>query len=382
MRKHYAIDYASLQPARGLVWEEGREASEFVLPYEEGKPEESEKARLEFIQSLTPLDTLWLEMGPTHRFALAAYRQGAQVRRISSHYTKEGRKKFNLPKNEIRTVLRQLTIEESAKFYSFAEMDAEIAEVGLLAKAYYTVHDIRKRAAQRLAATQNDLFLVSRTGVIDVEQTVQRKLANLVYFAGVLAEQPDRALADMVANQFQLIEDILYSELGRKLNSLPIYQQLFQHITGCGPAISAIIIYYIADIAFFETPAKLKHYAKLHQNPDGSRPCNIVGVQSSWNQRFAQPFWLFAVQTRMFGRPDNVWKQAYLKRVKYESSRTLPEDEEIVKNASTRMLAEVQRRRAMRWIAQKLCVHIHHRWNAVKAGTEYHEPDFECLRGD
>lgn len=388
---NYAIDYALTQEAPGLMWKPGKQPKSFVLPHFAFEQEKTDEARRKWLEKLGPDDSLFLEMGPTKHFALAAYRQGAKVFRVSGHVTHDAR--GDRPKSATKEVLYELANDQPDAFYSFTERSAEIAEVGETIRAYHMVQKQRKRAVQQLSSVRIDANLLDKTGEVDIEQTVWRKLADLAYFRGTLGERPDRLMPLLVGNFYEVIEKILYAELEKKLNKLPLYKQVFKPIPQCGPAIAALIIHYIQDIKFFDTAAQLKHYAKLHQLENGDCPKKTSGVQCTWNAKFGQAFYQFSVQTRSYGKkgeededgkavkPGNIWKLAYLHRLEYEQTKVLPADAEIVAKASEKMLGEVQRRRAQRWIAQKFCEHIFRQWKAFNAGPgyQYTPPDFECL---
>ncbi len=373
---NFAIDYAPLATSKGLRWEDGSSPEEFELPYNRRDKEESEKIRLAFLKGLGPQDTLWLEMGSTHRFALSAYRAGAQVRRVSGHWTKMTREGLGLAKDQQTVVLHKLALAQSDYFYPYQETDERIAEVGMVASAYYVVQDLRKRAVQRLEAVRRDLYLVEPIGEVDVELSVNRQLARLVYFQGVMAEHPEWKLEKLVKEMYEDIEQIFYSRLDQLISRLPVYKGVFKHIPQCGPAISAIIIWRMADVDFFPTEPALKHYGGSHLNGDGTPPVRKKGVQGSWDVRLKQAFWQFGQGTYTYGRADEPWKQALLKRLEFEKSKMLPGDEK----ASAKALEVIRKNRACWWTSQKFAEHIWRRWHTFKAGGEYLPPDFECLR--
>lgn len=390
MGRKFAVDYQVIEKTNGIEFGNGQNVV-FTLAGEDEK-----KA---FIGAILPGDQIYAEAGGSNeRFLLGCIRQGAEVYRIPAYIVHDQK-----GDREVCDTLADLSIKSFDRFYPFKEMDQQIAEVTMLSRVYTKFQKkIRIATKRRLEMSFLDLALVEPIGKVDVDVYAQNKLAQAIVRQGLETEDVGKSTIEIVDNVLSGAEAAFYAMLEKAVNKTSVWKGVFEHIPGCGPSIAGRLIAGIGDIRFFETPAKLMAKAGYSNLPDGS-----IKRKMSLNSEMAkvirkriaeaspemtkeeideylrfditpelkQAVWGFCDWTRAYGRPDNVWKQAYNARYAYEEARQ--EQFASKENAWERSFPK---ERALRWLGQKFLIHIWKRWRVCNAGGEYKAPDFECLR--
>lgn len=106
-------------------------------------------------------------------------------------------------------------------------------------------------------------------------------------------------------------EGKLKADLEKLLKKMPVYQKLFQPITGVGPLIAARILVAIGDIRRFETLPAYRKFCGVHVGEDGKFARQKRGQNNNWNPLARQAFYLVVDQFNR--RPDSDWGQVLLK---------------------------------------------------------------------
>ena len=105
-------------------------------------------------------------------------------------------------------------------------------------------------------------------------------------------------------------EKIRGRDLEKLIAKLPVYQHVFEKVTGCGPRIAGAIIAAVKDIRRFETPAKFVAFCGVHVSSEGGLPRRRIGKTSNWNPEARQALYLLGDQFNR--RPASTWGQRLL----------------------------------------------------------------------
>jgi len=392
MQRKFAVDYQVVEATNVAEFGTGGAISS-------GLSLTGEDEKKAFIASLLPGDQVYSEAGGgNERFLLGCVRQGAEVWRIPAYIVKQEN-----ASEDVAGTLANLAVNSPERFYPFRETDQQIAEVIMLSRVYTKFQKkIRIATKRRLEMSFLDLALVEPIGKVDVDVYAQNKLAQAIVRAGISAEDSGQSTIEIVDNVLSGAEAAFYAMLEKAVKKTPVWKGVFDHIPGCGPSIAGRVIAGIVDVNYFDTPAKLMAKAGYSNLPDGSikrkmsldsKMAKVIRARIAEanpelskaeideclrfdiTPELKQAVWGFADWTRAYGRPDNVWKQAYLARYAYEEARQ--EKFATKENAWERSFPKD---RAMRWLGQKFLIHVWKRWRVCNAGGEYLPPDFECLR--
>lgn len=93
----------------------------------------------------------------------------------------------------------------------------------------------------------------------------------------------------------------------RALEELEVYNEVFNKIEGCGPAIGGRLIAAIQDIRRFETDSQLKAFCGVHILDDGRFARRRHGEVANWHPDARQALYLLADQFKY--RPNTPWGQ-------------------------------------------------------------------------
>lgn len=392
--RRYAVDYQLVEETKAFLFGDGHDR-EIILSDDDSKKK--------FISKLKPGDQIYTESGGgNERFLLGCVRKGAEVYRIPAYRVKKLKEAEGV--KTIHEALAKMAIDSPEGFYPFEEMDQMIAQVAMLSRAHRIFQKkIRIPTKRRLETSFLDLALVDPVGEVDVDIFVHDKLARAIVRHGIESGDYATTTVDLVDGILMGAEEGLAIRLAKALEQVPVYKGVFKHIPGCGSAILAgSLIANIGDIRFYDSAAKLMSKAGYGHLPDGSIQRKMSGnsamakviarritdatkldddeiaemIRYNISPNLKQAVWAFCDWTRAYGsKENNVWKQAYEARYAYEEDRQ--EEFAAKENAWERSFPK---QRAMRWLGQKLLVHIWKRWQAFNAGAEYCPPDFECLR--
>lgn len=231
--------------------------------------------------------------GDALAYALSRHGQaiGARVYRVPPKVLKTARDTRSWSKDQDPELLIALYRESPDEFHLVGPRERTQIEVR---ERYFLRQDaLKARIAceQRLRARTIGRVFMSEDGGWP-EGTVQDEFdavkANDAVFQGLSRE-----------------EDARTKELYRLIEGLPVYQQLFEPITGVGPRIAAPIIAAVPDILLFETKHKLKAFLGVHVLSDGRFPRRRSGELANWNAEARQALYLLGDQFNR--RPESEW---------------------------------------------------------------------------
>jgi len=124
-------------------------------------------------------------------------------------------------------------------------------------------------------------------------------------------------------------EGLALKNLEKAVQALDIFQEVFAHIPGCGPRITAGLMSAIVDIRRFKTAAKLVKYLGAHVLPDGTFPRRRIGQTSNWDPDGRQEVWNIGGQFLRQINSDTKWGN-YLKKMKIALRAKHPDIVEVV----------------------------------------------------
>ncbi len=341
---NYAIAHASVGVSVCLTWNEGAKKPKLVLL---GTTDEKEA----FIESLVKGDVVYTEMGGgSDRLALACYIRGAQVMRIpvfelgledeseplefdeemEIEVSDEGNGSKLVEKRKVRAqACYVMACSDPSRFYPILVNDLPILRLIVLWKGFYLMQRTRIATHLRLLAVYRDLYLVdAATSSMSEEEYILDSINKDKSFKDLPPEARKTYLAeiksgDCVMEAVTEQEKILLKRIGKQLNEMSIYNNVFKEIKGCGVTIAARMIGTIGDIRRFEALPNLRAYLGLHHFEDGSRARRVKGRQSNWSQVGRQGCYQFAEQVAKTPAGGSQWRELLDKRRGYELFKLL-----------------------------------------------------------
>jgi len=233
----YAVDYGIRKETRVLPFEDGKEGKEFVL--------ENEDAKIRFLRGLTITDTLWVEMGSgADYFCLGAAAHGAAVFRLPTHLAKEARGEN--AKSFTAQALARMAREEPDSFWPLRQEETPVLRLRVNTREYlHYQREVRGSVERRVEAAAREVFLLEQPEMT-FEAFRKQRLANDPSYQGCLVREKQ-----------------LHAEIEKAVKELPVYEQVFRRIRGCGPVTAGLIIGEIGDIRRFpkDHPERLRAYA-------------------------------------------------------------------------------------------------------------------------
>lgn len=427
--KQYAISHAVRQDTLSVRIDGGKN-ERFALKYSKDDPN---AAKVKFIATLQPGDRIYMEAGGgAERFALGCVRAGAEVFRIPTfrvHDELKRRGNSFEPENNgdeetvgkqakraaALGILREFALTQQRFFYPFLEADQKLAQIAVLTDAYDMIQQkIRKPMVQRLRASVADLDIVEPIGAVDTQMYIQENLTETLFGplrktvkakvnkkGEVTRPAHKETFVEALERLLKAIEERLAYRIEQAYREMPIWEEVFKQIPGCGSITAAKVIGGIKDVKFFPTEAKLIEAAGYAFFPDGSRQRRVKLNSAAgralkeviremfpeWSEqeisdkirmhhrpRLKQAVWLFTQQIRGYGKDSNPWRRAYNHRLAYEEARQekfAPKPDGTTSYPSDR---------AERWLGKIFLQHVWRSWRRFEAGGKYRPYDFECLR--
>lgn len=260
---------------------------------------ETEDDELAFIRTLQPKDTLVMIFGGSgDRFAAAASRFGepigARVFRIPAFVVNHKRNGSSPDEDSI--LLTKLFRAEPELFYEFRAPDRYLVMVTELFRVFMDAKEARKACVQRIRSRLIGKKFCSEEGGYPegkIEDLFDAEKAN-----------------DKILNSLIEEEEARGKELEKAIRKLPVYQNVFEQVTGAGPRITAAIIAAVKDIRRFETKSKFVAFCGVHVLPNGKFVRRRVGVTSNWSPDARQALYLLGDQFNR--RPDSFWGKKLL----------------------------------------------------------------------
>lgn len=350
----YAVAHAPVGPSVVLGWEKDNKRPKlFIL-----KTEEHKEA---FVAGLGSNDTLFTDLGPiADRLTLAAqirgvnrvwripsFRLGDEVEAEAEEASAEElaqtdeedeieeRDSSELARRKLRAeAIRNASIDQPRLFYPSLEPELPLLTLIVLWRGFYLMQRTRIAAHLRLLSVYRDLYLVDaaqRARVPDEKEEdafILERLTREKGFGDMPPEARKKYLMELKTGDevFEAVterEKELLKEVGKQLPRVPIYNQVFEPIPGCGVTISARLIGAISDIRRFPTLPKFRAYFGLHHFADGSRARRRKGKVSNWNQVGKQGFFHFTEAVGRTPARGSDWRDLLDQRRGYELANLL-----------------------------------------------------------
>lgn len=253
-------------------------------------------------------DTVAMILGGSgDRLAYALSRRadeiGGRVMRIPAAKFKGWREDyFKRGKDDDDLSLAELTREDTSDFYEVTPRDRRLIELVEAYRARIDAMKARIGCEQRLRQLFIGRIFCSIDGKYpegEIELLYDQEKANDAVYLALTKEESARE-----------------SELKRLVESLDIFQRVFEPVEGMGPLIAARLIVAIKDIRRFASEAKLKAFLGVHVlaggkftdvPPEKQFPRRRGGLVANWHPDGRQALYLFMDQC--VKRPDSVWGQ-------------------------------------------------------------------------
>lgn len=287
---------------------------------------EGDDAKLDWVQSMKENDAVFTVFGVSDTIALSLYSRGVRVYRLPIYHL-PGKGRRTQGSRSIKTSLAPAIAEfatmERGKFYGFRPLDAKIAYVRAIARAFYMLQDrLRKPAQLRLQSAYRELYLIEDVPAeMKVEQYVKQMVARSGIFQALTEE-----------------EERWKERLKEALKGIPIWEKLLKgsKVRGIGVGLGGMLIGEINDVRRFPKRDALVHYCGAHVTP---APDYLVrqgimselarrrsGQVANWHQRLRVTLWKWAyVQIPKMATQakykDDPWCQKFLGRKNYEVSK-------------------------------------------------------------
>jgi len=202
---------------------------------------------------------------------------------------------FSLPvdrdvKEEARN-LAKLLLEQPELFYSIEPRDLAVIELRECYRARIEAMKARIGAEARLQQRLTGQVLRQKFGS-NFEGSIEAQFD--------LRKTNDRVLLALAAE-----ENDREKELIKCIKQVPIYQKIFEPITGVGPMIAARLISAIIDVRRFSKKAKLVKFCGVHVLPDGRFVRRRNGEVANWHNDARQALYLIGDQFNR--RPNSEW---------------------------------------------------------------------------
>jgi len=304
-----------LQRYRKVRSSEKLSASTHFLKTEKGKP-----CVLEIpdrYDGLSAGDIVGMVLGGSgDRLACALSRRAdelskAQVLRLRPALLKTLREEhFKRDKDEDALTLAELARDQIEKFLVITKRDRDLIR---LTEAWRDRADAmlaRIAAEQRLRSHLIGNIFCSNEGKYpegSIERLYENERAN------------DKIILALVAE-----EKVRNREVEKIIQELPVYTEIFAHITGIGPMIAARIIVAIGNPLRFQTAAKMKAFLGVHLTPEGRFVRRRAGVVANWHPDGRQALYLLGDQLNR--RPQSEWGQKLIAyKAKFRAKHLLVE---------------------------------------------------------
>jgi len=419
----YAVDYHPVSDSQVLAWENSSEprlitlasgkelnVNSFIPTTKRKKVVSSSMSVADFLSRLGSGDTIYTELGGQNdKFCIAAFRQNAKLFRLPTWFIHDEQKRQRQEGKTGEAVESPVSIiyrfarDNPSLFYPFREVeDMAVLEVRLLSKMYWTVQrKIRIATANRLRHIQQDLELLGGLkGLPVANEAIERVLETLP--ANEEVELDFDTKGGVAVTFYKSLEQRLKAMLEARLEEMPLYQEVFSPVKGCGPGIAGYIISSIMDIRRFQSLPKLRAFAGYHLQPVNGgwqAPRRQKGQRANWNHILQQAVYYF---TSVIDKQpvDNPWKQKLQTRylvevgklleVNRQAGKEIPSDmtvdqflayvaEERFKATAAGTIPKlpepykgipaIARKRAMRWLGQEFLKYVWTEWRRLEGIT-------------
>ncbi|MBX4181273.1 transposase [Candidatus Parcubacteria bacterium] len=231
--------------------------------------------------------------GSGDRLAFALSRQGekvgAKIFRIPGFKLASHRREADKKKDHVE--LARIFVEKPELYYEVSPADRDKIRVAELHRARRDTQVDRIACEQRLRQRLIGTIFLSEEGG---------------YPEGTVADEFDKLKAnDTILATLTKEERQRETELRTAIQKVPIWQEFFAPMKGCGEVIAAGLISTIGDIRMFDSAAKLKAFCGVHVLTDGRFPRKRTGSSANWNPRARQALYLLGQQ--FVYRADSEW---------------------------------------------------------------------------
>lgn len=188
----------------------------------------------------------------------------------------------NAKKDGDAVLLAKLAREHAEDFYETEVRDRGIIRLRCLYRDWIDTMKARIGCEQRLFQRHIGLTFCSETGRFpegSVQKDFEARKSNDPVLNALIAEE---ARADKALKQ--------------AVQSLDIWQQVFEPIPGIGHRIAARLIYSLIDIRRFEKESKICAFLGVHVLKDGTLPRRRVGANCNWHPEGRQALYLLGDQ--------------------------------------------------------------------------------------
>jgi transposase len=237
------------------------------------------------------------------RLSIEGEKTGAQVFRIPPFVFSDLRLPGEKDKKEDHLALLRVFKDRPNLFYMIRPPDRALIRVkGKLQQRQEAQYQRIKRQQQIWHSLIGRVFLDEDKHYGDLEGEVADVYQQ--------AQDDDSILQNLLAQ-----EKAAEKDLKKAVRQLPIWDEIFKGIDGCGERIAAGIVASIADIRRFIAPngaAKLKKFCSVHVMDDGRFPRQRHGEVCEGTPEARRALYLLADQFNR--RPDSDWGKELLRR--------------------------------------------------------------------
>ncbi len=311
--------------------------------------------------------------GSGDRFAAALSRHGeeigAEVFRIPPFSLSENR--GEVIKDDDHLTFVKLLEENPQLFQKLLPKDRDIIRVRENFNARMEAQRARIGCEQRVYQSLVGSIFLSEEGKFPeslIEDQFDQIKANDTILQGLIAEEERRG-----------------KEMKLTVRKLPVFQEIFESVPGCGERIAAGFIASIGGITKFAVPvgsgkhavskaikktsAKVKAFCGAHVLPDGSFPRRKAGQVANWAPLARQSLYLL---TDQFNRkPDSEWgKKLLWKKAELRKAHPEPVEVEVeVKDNGKKAKKTIKKytdghihKMALKWTATKFVEWMTRQW--------------------
>jgi len=278
--------------------EEDEDLSQFPahhIKMRKKKGEEEQSARVpETYDGLSKGDLLAMTLGGSgDRLAFAFSRRGedvgAQLFRTPPYVLKNARGEGD--KKDDHVLLTSLFSKQPEVFRAVTRRERDLIRLGEQYILRMDAQKARIACEQRLRQRHIGKIFLSEEGH---------------YPEGVIEDSFDELKANNTAlATLRAEEKAEERELRKVARELPVWNELFEPITGWGEVLFARFVSAVGDVRRFESAAKLKAFCGVHVMPDGGFVRRRRNQTCNWNPEARQALYLFGDQ--MVRRPDSHW---------------------------------------------------------------------------
>lgn len=304
-------------------------------------------------EGLQPGDTAVTHLGGSgdylcYALARRAATIGAQVLRCRPHDLKE-RRGEEKKENDHLLALR-LFQEEPQLFRPVSQRDLEIIYVRILFKQ-------RQDAVKARVTCEQRLFQRTLGRVFSGAETAPEQSLRESYLCA--------KANDAILNALLKEESGRDAELAKAIQVLPVWQKIFEEITGVGPRLAAGLITNVGDIRLYKTVGGFKRFCGVALSSEGEFMRRKAGERDRWNSEVRKTLFLLADQFNR--RPDSEWGQ---KLLAYKAKFRERHPEAVKVNGRLRYTAgDIQQMARWRTLT-KFCERLYREWTKLASGWE------------